>query len=173
MDLTSIYSYDKCNFCELSSLVTCSQNTCNHKFHCSQRPHWTFFPLKCWILQGAACCTHFSSVHLVQKMHGLRDTKDCELSLPGLGSGLACSSLWSLLFVYERRRSLCRPVMEREMNDLYGYLGLKELFVQCRNSSSFLSSQDGKTKELIHRILLYEQSQTVANQSQKVVQNRK
>ena len=91
-------------------------------------------------------------------MHGLRDTKGCGLSLPGLGSGLACLSLWSLLFVYERRRSICRAVMEREMNDLCGYLGLKELFVQCRNSSSFLYSQDGKMKELIHRILLYEQS---------------
>ena len=58
---------------------------------------------------------------------GLRDTRGGGLSLPGLGSGLAWLGLawsglawsglaWSGLAVYERRRSLCRPVMERETN---------------------------------------------------------
>ena len=48
---------------------------------------------------------------------GLRDTRGGGLLLPGLGSGLAWLGLaWSGLAVYERRRSLCRPVMERETN---------------------------------------------------------
>ena len=82
------------------------------------------------------CRTLFSTVHFnglnQSPRNGLRDTRGGGLSLPGLGSGLAWLGLawsglawsglawsglaWSGLAVYERRRSLCRPVMERETN---------------------------------------------------------
>ena len=104
---TRVYNCGKriCELINLSSfLVTCSQYTCSQELHCSQRTHSTFFPLKCWILQGAAA--HFSplftSMGLMSALDDdLSDTQDCGLGL-GLGSGLAWSSPWSLLSVYGR-----------------------------------------------------------------------